>query len=160
MQKLKLSYCYDLTAAGIGKLPKGLQSLSLSNLPLTETEIEKLPKDLRSLKLSNCWLLTDAVIEKLPRLCNLYLLLSIFLLLTTSCQPNNKETSDFSLSSEEKVWLTQFFEDVMSCERGIYTLLGSKPLTMIAIEKYSDRISRKISQRSLKKVIASGDLFF
>jgi hypothetical protein len=83
-------------------------------------------------------MIRSACISYKHRLYSLYLLLSIFLLITTSCQPNKKKTSDFSLSSEERVWLTQFFEDVMLCERGIYTLWGSKPLTMIAIEQYSD----------------------
>ena len=50
-----------------------------------------------------------------------------------------KETSPFNLSSEERVWLTQFFEDVMLSENGIYTLWGSsKPMTLIAIEQYTD----------------------
>jgi hypothetical protein len=56
-----------------------------------------------------------------------------------SCQSNKKKASNFNLSPEERVWLTQFFEDVMLCESGIYTLWGSsKPLTMIAVEQYSD----------------------
>ena len=65
-------------------------------------------------------------------------LLSTILLLNVSCQPNKKEASNLNLSSEERKWLTQFFEDVMLCERGIYTLWGSNPLTLIAIEQYSD----------------------
>jgi hypothetical protein len=72
------------------------------------------------------------------RLYNLFLLLSITILLVCSCQSNKKEASNFNLSSEERVWLTQFFEDVMLYEKGIYTLWGSKPLTRIAVEHYSD----------------------
>lgn len=63
----------------------------------------------------------------------------ILILLTASCQSNNKETSSFNITSEERVWLTQFFEDVMLSENAIYTLWGSsKPMTLIAIEQYTD----------------------
>jgi hypothetical protein len=72
------------------------------------------------------------------RLYNLYFSLSIIIFLFCSCQSNKKEASHFNLSQEERAWLTQFFEDVMLCENGIYTLYGSKPLTMIAVQQYSD----------------------
>lgn len=70
------------------------------------------------------------------RFYNLFLILSIILL--SSCHSHKKEPTHFNLSPEERMWLTQFFEDVMLCESGIYTLWGSKPLTLIAIEQYSD----------------------
>lgn len=72
------------------------------------------------------------------RLYNFYFSLSIIIFLVCSCLSNKKEESNFNLSREERVWLTQFFEDVMLCKNGIYTLYGSKPLTMIAMEQYSD----------------------
>lgn len=73
------------------------------------------------------------------RLYSLCLKLSIIFLLTVSCQSSQKNVSDLNLSSDEKIWLTQFFEDIMLCETGIYTLWGSsKPLTMIAVEQYTD----------------------
>jgi hypothetical protein len=66
-------------------------------------------------------------------------LLSIILLTITSCRSEKKENSSFNLSSEERVWMTQFFNDLMLEETAIYTLWGSsKPMTLIAIEQYSD----------------------
>lgn len=63
----------------------------------------------------------------------------ILLLLPTSCQSNKQEASPFNLSLEERDWMTQFFEDVMLSENGIYTLWGSiKPITLIVIELYTD----------------------
>lgn len=99
----------------------------------------------RQAKLFKCikWLLSICLGYKEGLFCRrLYILcswLSIILLLTISCQSSKKEASDLNFSSDEKVWLTQFFEDIMLYECGIYTLWGSsKPLTMIAIEQYSD----------------------
>lgn len=63
----------------------------------------------------------------------------ILILLIASCQSNKKETSSFNLATEERLWLTQFFEDVMLSENAIYTLWGSsKPMTLIAIDLYTE----------------------
>jgi len=93
------------------------------------------------------------------RLYSLYPALSIIILFAASCQSNQKETSDFNLSLEEKVWLTQFFEDIMLFESGIYTLWGSsKPLTMIAVEQYSD-VEKKAFYDSLTEEEKNAGIF-
>ena len=71
------------------------------------------------------------------------MILSIIVSLLTSCQ-SKKNESNIDLSSEEKVWLKQFFEDLMLFESGIYTLWGSKPITLVVIEKSSDEEKRAI----------------
>jgi len=46
----------------------------------------------------------------------------------------------YEISAEERVWLTQFFTDIMLIDRGIYTLCGSsKPITCIVIDTYSEK---------------------
>jgi hypothetical protein len=67
-----------------------------------------------------------------------FLVATMIFSLFCSCQSNKKEASNFNLSSEERVWLTQFFEDVMLSEKGIDTFWGSKPFTMKVVEQYSD----------------------
>jgi hypothetical protein len=70
---------------------------------------------------------------------NLFFILSIILLLFSSCRTKKKETASAYISEEERPWLTQFFSDIMLCEAGIYTLCGaSKPMTLIQIDQYSD----------------------
>lgn len=60
------------------------------------------------------------------------------MLVTVSCTSHKAEVSSISVTADERVWLTQFFKDVMLSEDAIYTLWGSKPMTIIAIEIYSD----------------------
>lgn len=110
---------------------------SPKNLPLFFLTVGLFVKPTKLLLRSICPSYKESLFyQKLYTLC---LRLSIILLLTVSCQSSQKETDNLNFSSDEKVWLTQFFEDVMLFESGIYTLWGSsKPLTMIAIEQYTD----------------------
>lgn len=64
------------------------------------------------------------------------ILLSSILLLFSSCTKQEKET--LKIPREDRKWLTQFFNDTMFFENGIYTLWGSKPLTLMAIPNFSD----------------------
>ncbi len=69
-----------------------------------------------------------------------------------SCTSKKTEENPYELSSEERQLLTQFFYDVMLNEHGIYTLWGSKPLTLIVIAKYSeDEIQQYIDSLSEKE---------
>ena len=59
---------------------------------------------------------------------------------------------------EDREWLTQFFNDIMLCENGIYTLWGSsKPITMIQVDTYSDAERKSfcasISEEEKKKCL-------
>ncbi|MBA3957785.1 MAG: hypothetical protein H0X51_05250 [Parachlamydiaceae bacterium] len=78
---------------------------------------------------------------------NLFFILLIFTFSHACQQPIIKKSENnlnaYEISHEERQWLTQFFYDVMLDEHGIYTLWGSKPLTLIVIEKYSNEEIKK-----------------
>lgn len=66
-----------------------------------------------------------------------FVVAAIFL---NSCHSDAKNSSSLSAkySKEEKVWLTKFFQDLLLRETSIYTLWGSKPMTLITISHYTD----------------------
>ena len=71
------------------------------------------------------------------RFCRLTLLLVLFL---SSCQQSPESMLSQELSSEEREWLTLFFNDIMLFESGIYTLWGAqKPVTTIPVANYSEK---------------------
>lgn len=52
----------------------------------------------------------------------------------------SSQNISYEISDEERVWLTQFFTDIMLTEHGIYTLCGSsKPITLIVVDTYSEK---------------------
>lgn len=46
--------------------------------------------------------------------------------------------SKIDLTSEEAIWMEQFFTGLLLQNRGIYTLCGSKPITCITLNYYTD----------------------
>lgn len=58
--------------------------------------------------------------------------------LTVSCSTPKNKTLNQTLSADEIEWMEKFFRDVMLEEGGIYTLCGSKPITLITISYDSD----------------------
>lgn len=58
---------------------------------------------------------------------------------SSSCQITQQSKFSDKISPQEREWLTQFFNDIMLLNHGIYTLLGShKPMTFIAVGNYSE----------------------
>ena len=70
----------------------------------------------------------------------LFLFSSTILLIFSSCQQkDSSKTAPADISQEERLWLTQFFSDLMFFENGIYTLWGaSKPMTIVQVDHYSE----------------------
>lgn len=64
------------------------------------------------------------------------LLVSSYLFFS-ACQSPQEETPAFEISAEERVWLSEFFKNIMLNNHGIYTLWGSKPITLIVIDDYT-----------------------
>lgn len=62
--------------------------------------------------------------------------MSIFFILL-SCDRATKQ-SPYVLTVEEREWMGKFFKDIMLEEGAIFTLCGSKPLTIIPVSLYSD----------------------
>ena len=50
------------------------------------------------------------------------------------CALASSKKADIKLSSQEKTWMDPFFRGVMLQHQGIYTLCGSKPMTMIPLD--------------------------
>ena len=73
--------------------------------------------------------------------------LIIFLSLLTfvlSSSFEKKNTQTYKATPEEKAWMEPFFKGIMLQNQAIYTLCGSKPLTMIPLENLkSDAKSKK-----------------
>lgn len=69
----------------------------------------------------------------------LIMILSIILLIFSSCQPTQESKSSDKISLHDREWLTQFFSDIMLSQQGIYTLWGAhKPITLIPVGNYSE----------------------
>jgi hypothetical protein len=58
------------------------------------------------------------------------------LLCAISCDKPRSHVNN--LSQDERTWMTNFFNDIMLEDEGIYTLLGSKPLTRIVLYHYTE----------------------
>lgn len=79
-------------------------------------------------------------------------LISIFIL-------NAIHASEQSLPlPEERIWLTQFFKDLLLYEGGIYTLLGEKPITIVSLPHYTqeeiEAYHAKLSEDERKKLFS------
>ena len=70
-----------------------------------------------------------------------------FVTLSSSKKLEEKKISN-QLSMEEKKWMDAFFRGVMLQQQGIYTLFGSKPMTMVPLE-----LQEKDSKAADKKQI-------
>lgn len=75
------------------------------------------------------------------------LLLTLFLFPTLSLFSFEKITD--KLTADEKTWMEPFFRGIMLQNQAIYTLWGSKPMTMISIETEEDAQSDGV--QSFKK---------
>lgn len=75
---------------------------------------------------------------KIGRLYAYFALCAIFFLSSCSNGHIKKQQPPLEYSKNEKIWLSKFLTDVMLKESGIYTLWGSKPITLIQISFYSE----------------------
>jgi hypothetical protein len=66
---------------------------------------------------------------------NRFLWLFATFLIFSSC---NKHSAFNDLSKEEKKWMSQFFNELLFVEGGVYTLLGSKPMTRIPLTNFTE----------------------
>lgn len=78
----------------------------------------------------------------------LVLLVSIggFVLFSSFGKPTAGKTS-FNLAAEEKSWMEPFFRGIMLQHNAIYTLYGSKPMTIVSID-INEEVQGDDSQRS------------
>lgn len=64
----------------------------------------------------------------------------IFLYVFASCETPQKGNAQATsaLSIEERKWMEKFFRDVMLKETCIYTLLGTKPMSVVVLHHFTD----------------------
>ena len=72
---------------------------------------------------------------------NVWIIFFSIVLFLVSCNKFQKKPSSqlFKITPKERVWMNKFFNDLMIDEHGIYTLWGSKPLTLIIIDHYTEK---------------------
>ena len=73
-----------------------------------------------------------------------FLAINFFFIAPSYTKTETKKTKDWSIEPQEKKWLEKFFSDIMLQESGIYSLLGSKPLTMIVLDLTPEEKIREI----------------
>ena len=74
--------------------------------------------------------------RKIPLLFFLFLLVTF--VASSSFEKSRGGKVAYPLSSEEKAWMEPFFRGIMLQNQAIYTLCGSKPMTMISLESESE----------------------
>ena len=67
----------------------------------------------------------------------LFLIFTTILFIFSSRSKSPVKTNSFGLSKEERTWMEDFFKGIMIQEDAIYTLCGTKPLTRIIINYYT-----------------------
>lgn len=55
----------------------------------------------------------------------------------SACQKSNLPSKQHEISSDERIWMEKFFDDLLFVEGAAYTLWGSKPITEIILYHYS-----------------------
>src|SRR5690349_13686274 len=92
---------------------------------------------------------------------NLPLVLTVFsfstFILFSSFEKAKVNTPAYKLTAEEKAWMEPFFRGVMLQNQAIYTLWGSKPMTMISIEDEDLSDNGQLSKKDKKNRIAFED---
>ena len=67
-----------------------------------------------------------------------FLIFLAIIFVFSSCSKAPEKAASFSLTQEERAWMEDFFKGLMIQEEGIYTLWGTKPVTEIIINYYTD----------------------
>lgn len=68
-----------------------------------------------------------------------------------SCSIKKAKTAEISVTNDEKVWLTEFFRDLLFKESGAFTLYGTKPVSIYIFNKNEKPASDEEIQRILKE---------
>jgi hypothetical protein len=68
----------------------------------------------------------------------IFLVLFATFVVFSSFNNSDKKKPAYKLSTEEKAWMEPFFRGVMLQNQAIYTLCGSKPMTMIPVDAEDD----------------------
>jgi hypothetical protein len=68
-----------------------------------------------------------------------------------SCNQTSEKSSLFDLTAEERVWMENFFRGIMIQEGAVYTLFGSKPMTKIYINYYTEEEKKNLINEMSKE---------
>jgi hypothetical protein len=74
----------------------------------------------------------------------LFLIISLFLSGCVESQKEETSSRTFSLSQEEKMWLKEFFRDLLFKTPGAYTLFGTKPISTSCIYLLTEEDKQKM----------------
>jgi hypothetical protein len=88
----------------------------------------------------------------------LFLVLFATFFYLSSC---NNHFSKTTINDESKEWMEAFFRDLLLVEGGIYTLLGSKPITQISLETFTEEEKQayvdSLSKKELENALVIED---
>ena len=76
----------------------------------------------------------------------------------SSCSKSPEKKASFDLTKEERAWMEDFFRGIMIEERGVYTLWGTKPVTEIIIDYYTDEDKQALLKQMSKEQLENGVL--
>lgn len=82
--------------------------------------------------------------KKLSSVSSIIILASIFLLFF-GCSSSSRDLK-FSSADSEKTWMEKFFKDLLLEESGVFTLWGTKPMTVFDICLYSSEEIREMQK--------------
>lgn len=95
--------------------------------------------DLRSVKkfASRC---------RLPPFSFLFLTFLVFLTCCSAPKQSTVPADTFTLSEEERLWLQEFFRDLLFKNPGAYTLFGTKPISTSCIYHFTEEDKRQMEE--------------
>ena len=103
----------------------------------------------------------SALFKFWKKIFNLPLVLTVFsfstFILFSSFEKVKSNPTSYKLTADEKSWMEPFFRGVMLQNQAIYTLWGSKPMTMISIEDGDPSDTNQLSKKDKKNRIAFED---
>lgn len=79
-------------------------------------------------------------------------LLILLVFCNSSCINSKENIPTFPITAQEKVWLEKFFRYFLFYEPGVYTLLGSKPITEIYIA-YEQKHLSQLTNEEIEKLV-------
>lgn len=95
---------------------------------------------------------------KIPHL-YILLILPTILFIFGACGKAPKESYSFDLTKEERAWMEDFFTGIMIQEEAIYTLWGSKSMTIFPIDSYTDEEKEALIEQLPEEQKKSAVLF-
>ena len=77
---------------------------------------------------------------------------------------NQPVVGKLELTSEERIWMTKFFTEILLEQHAIYTLWGSKPISLIIIDEYTneevDAYYNSLSEEEKKNIVTLIDAVY